>query len=613
MSHGSAVFRDKDSAPPGSEGWILRSDKIVSKVMLHRFARLYEDRLEIYHLKEAKDKLKEAKDIPELEAVLKLRGSKITEVQQMEVDIKPRGSNLFLGYVSGDIRSRTVVRIPVYAAWRQLIRPRNLYTFVASKRSASARVCVQALRPVRTLPARSWTARAGRLTPVRLDRVQHGFTVQYNKVRSKHKKVKTKELTIAFETADTARAWAESMRSGASGSTGARALQERDSDVSSFASRADQSFMANGHADGDSAPPTPAHEREVRRAPAGPAVLVRWSLQIWPAPAVLGYNASRSCQSRLRVATRRASPARGRAARNSRKALARAQGSIGSMQGNISSDTFEDMRPPGPFELPAATPLDPATTWRSTYHWNGMAVYREGTPRGAHAVACSMKASPKDVFRHFIRLNDGSCAWDLFTGVVVLDDQPDNDYKMARCPFRLLAQRCAARAACCGVTRCAAECLWTAMAHSRGRSTCLHCRYLAFSAPRQERCSLTPHACAACRSFVAEYAALATPRRRPSRGRCSPPATRSSSRRGRMTRRTASLTSASSASSMRSRRRRRRGRSRGRCCTGGAPCVRACVAPPAALRLLLPRVAWAFAASLRQSQCRACRLCTLSM
>lgn len=95
---------DRDSTPPLREGWLLRADKIVSKVFLHRYARLYEDRLEVFHVKEG------GKDSPELEAAVQLAGSKLDAVQQMEVDVKPRGSNLFLGYVSGDIKSKTMVR-----------------------------------------------------------------------------------------------------------------------------------------------------------------------------------------------------------------------------------------------------------------------------------------------------------------------------------------------------------------------------------------------------------------------------------------------------------------------------------------------------------------------
>jgi hypothetical protein len=96
---------------PLREGWLLRSDKIVSKVMLHRFARLYEGRLEIFHVKE--------KDAPpEMEHVIPLKGASIQDVQALDADVKPRGSNLFLGYMSGDIKSRSLVRMaPLQCKW----------------------------------------------------------------------------------------------------------------------------------------------------------------------------------------------------------------------------------------------------------------------------------------------------------------------------------------------------------------------------------------------------------------------------------------------------------------------------------------------------------------
>ena len=106
--------------------------------------------------------------------------------------------------------------------------------------------------------------------------------------------------------------------------------------------------------------------------------------------------------------------------------------------------------PHGGAALPRTAPLDPAAIWQSTYHWNGMAVYREGHTTGAHAVAAAMRASPKDVFQHFIRSNDGTCAWDLFHDCTVLDAVPDNDHKLVRHSVALLPDvqaRCDLRAA----------------------------------------------------------------------------------------------------------------------------------------------------------------------
>lgn len=103
----SVAFPD-DADTPLREAWLLRADKIVSKVMLHRYARLYEDKLQIFHIKE--------KESPELEHVLPLRGCSLRDVQTCEADVKPRGSNLFIGYVSGDIKARTVVRLFAFAS-----------------------------------------------------------------------------------------------------------------------------------------------------------------------------------------------------------------------------------------------------------------------------------------------------------------------------------------------------------------------------------------------------------------------------------------------------------------------------------------------------------------
>jgi hypothetical protein len=108
MAGRESVSLPGDAEAPLREAWILRSDKIVSKVMLHRYARLYEDKLEIFHIKE--------KESPELEQVLPLRGCSLRDVHTSEVDVKPRGANLFLGYVSGDIKARTVVRVVDYVA-----------------------------------------------------------------------------------------------------------------------------------------------------------------------------------------------------------------------------------------------------------------------------------------------------------------------------------------------------------------------------------------------------------------------------------------------------------------------------------------------------------------
>jgi hypothetical protein len=96
------VDMDRDSIPPIREGWVLREDRLVSRVMLHRYARLYADRLELFHTKD--------KDSPELEYVLPVKGMSISGVNLTEADVKPKGTNLLIGYMSGDIKTQSMVR-----------------------------------------------------------------------------------------------------------------------------------------------------------------------------------------------------------------------------------------------------------------------------------------------------------------------------------------------------------------------------------------------------------------------------------------------------------------------------------------------------------------------
>jgi hypothetical protein len=87
---------------------------------------------------------------------------------------------------------------------------------------------------------------------------------------------------------------------------------------------------------------------------------------------------------------------------------------------------------PNSVHLPTSIPLDPSTIWRTAFHWNGVAVYHEGGARGAYAASIDVRASPSIVFDHFVRLNDGSCSWDFFSDVKVLDPLPENDKKLVR-------------------------------------------------------------------------------------------------------------------------------------------------------------------------------------
>lgn len=96
----------------------------------------------------------------------------------------------------------------------------------------------------------------------------------------------------------------------------------------------------------------------------------------------------------------------------------------------------ETLSPRPAFRLPLEAPLDPATIWQSTYHWNGMAVYQEPLPGAAFAASCTIKSCPQDVFRHLVRLDNGQCAWDLLRDVTVLDSLRENEHKMVRLLLR---------------------------------------------------------------------------------------------------------------------------------------------------------------------------------
>ena len=95
--------------------------------------------------------------------------------------------------------------------------------------------------------------------------------------------------------------------------------------------------------------------------------------------------------------------------------------------------------------LPSRVPLDPNTVWHCAFHWNGLVVYYEGAESEAYAASCSMHATPRVVFEHFIRLDNGDSAWDLFDDVEVLDPVPENDHKLVRATPRHLPAASAAQ------------------------------------------------------------------------------------------------------------------------------------------------------------------------
>lgn len=87
---------------PLLEDDVLRSDHRISGLYVHRTARLYDMRLEVYHTKDRHE--------PELESVIRLKGLTASDVVAKEVDVKPKGATLLLSYVNGDVRQQTLVR-----------------------------------------------------------------------------------------------------------------------------------------------------------------------------------------------------------------------------------------------------------------------------------------------------------------------------------------------------------------------------------------------------------------------------------------------------------------------------------------------------------------------
>ena len=100
--------------------------------------------------------------------------------------------------------------------------------------------------------------------------------------------------------------------------------------------------------------------------------------------------------------------------------------------------------------VPEQPPIDPAAHWPTSFHWNGVAVYREPTASGAIGAAtggahpaaggalatvCTMAARPAAVFEHLVRLDDGRCAWPLFERVRVLEAAGADGSPLVRPPL----------------------------------------------------------------------------------------------------------------------------------------------------------------------------------
>jgi hypothetical protein len=93
--------------------------------------------------------------------------------------------------------------------------------------------------------------------------VQHAIAIHYMKRRSKHKKAKSKDVTIAFDAAEEARDWLAQLRAGAANDAVIGSHHRALSDTSSFAAPEPSSFVSAGHEESSAVPETPKHMRMV--------------------------------------------------------------------------------------------------------------------------------------------------------------------------------------------------------------------------------------------------------------------------------------------------------------------------------------------------------------
>jgi hypothetical protein len=91
--------------------------------------------------------------------------------------------------------------------------------------------------------------------------------------------------------------------------------------------------------------------------------------------------------------------------------------------------------------LPDNAPFAPTELWKSMFFWNGMACYREPSSTPAYAAACNIRATPLQVFQHFVRLADGTSGWNVFEDVAVLESTPDEEADLVRTSRKMIHGR----------------------------------------------------------------------------------------------------------------------------------------------------------------------------
>jgi hypothetical protein len=91
---------------PVHEGLVYRQDTIASNVVHQRIARLHRDpepALWLFHVKHRDDPTA----LPEFS--IQLLGVQASSIRQKTYDVKPPGTNLFKGYITGQMREQQLV------------------------------------------------------------------------------------------------------------------------------------------------------------------------------------------------------------------------------------------------------------------------------------------------------------------------------------------------------------------------------------------------------------------------------------------------------------------------------------------------------------------------
>jgi hypothetical protein len=100
-SAGSRAMATDDG--PIREGLVYRQDTIASNVVHQRVGRLYPDRLDLFHVKHQDDE----DALPEF--TIPLTGVQMSGIRDKTYDVKPPGTNLFKGYITGQMKEQQLV------------------------------------------------------------------------------------------------------------------------------------------------------------------------------------------------------------------------------------------------------------------------------------------------------------------------------------------------------------------------------------------------------------------------------------------------------------------------------------------------------------------------